>query len=71
MTGNTSVCAVLLMPEASAGVASTARRPGRLGQSWRRWSCEFPVQMDHYDTRKHVVTSQQNELLHVQFRREG
>ena len=28
MTGNTSICAVLLMPEASAGVASTARRQG-------------------------------------------
>ena len=30
--------------------------------------------MNHYDTRKHtedVVTSPQNELLHVQFRREN
>ena len=44
-----------------------------LGQSWHRWSCEFPGQMNHNDTREHtedVVTSQQNELLHVQFRRE-
>ena len=43
-----------------------------LGQSWHRWSCEFPGQMNHSDTRKHtedVVTSQQNELLYDKFRK--
>ena len=44
-----------------------------LQQSWHRWSCEFPGHMNHNNIRKRiedVVTSQQNELLNVQFRRE-
>ena len=44
-----------------------------LQRSWHRWSCEFPGHMNHNNIRmriEDVVTSQQNELLGVQFRRE-